>query len=342
MSSLSKNEIITLEHLSDGKDHDDAPKGLTDAQFYTALKSLQAKQMVRAAFITGGEVCSSHILNPGQAALDDLLTEDNSKQDNLSEELMDEELKIIEFLADGKEHFDEPEIDDYIEICEYLSEQKLVNLGETKDEGIKLTYKGKRLWKKYQRQKEENMEELEYLILNILRLHGKKIDPQIKPSTQVYDFEELSLYTKEEITECSLRMQEKGWIVCFVDHGPAYWHKLKDKGLVALRNYIKKHPQNTENNNEPKVQELPDDKELIEALLPSFYGNTFRQNVIDYIDRLRQITDNPEKVAHTAKLVKEGVISDQQCNRPLWTILNKHGLYPLKEGTWNKTLKNYL
>lgn len=70
--NLSKNEIITLEHLSDGKDHDDAPKGLTDAQFYTALKSLQAKQMVRAAFITGGEVCSSHILNPGQAALDDM------------------------------------------------------------------------------------------------------------------------------------------------------------------------------------------------------------------------------------------------------------------------------
>lgn len=94
MSSLSKNEIITLEHLSDGKDHDDAPKGLTDAQFYTALKSLQAKQMVRAAFITGGEVCSSHILNPGQAALDDM---ESTKKRILRKLLSDRNLSVDQY-----------------------------------------------------------------------------------------------------------------------------------------------------------------------------------------------------------------------------------------------------
>ena len=92
--NLSKNEIITLEHLSDGQDHDDAPKGLTDAQFYTALKSLQAKQMVRAAFITGGEVCSSHILNPGQAALDDM---ESTKKRILRKLLSDRNLSVDQY-----------------------------------------------------------------------------------------------------------------------------------------------------------------------------------------------------------------------------------------------------
>jgi len=90
----------------------------------------------------------------------------------------------------------------------------------------------------------ENLTELEYKILNLLCLHGKEIDPSIKNSKQVYDFEELGLYTKAEITECSKSMQAKGWIYCFIDHEgcPAYWHELKDNGRIVLREHLTQHP----------------------------------------------------------------------------------------------------
>lgn len=86
--------------------------------------------------------------------------------------------------------------------------------------------------------------ELEANILNILRNHGKEIDPSLKDSKQIYDFEELSLYTQADITECSKNMQAKDWIYCFIDHDgcPAFWHELKDKGRIALRGYLEEHP----------------------------------------------------------------------------------------------------
>lgn len=79
MYYLTDNEIKTLVHLSDGKDHDDPPKGLTPNQFYAALNSLQSKEMVRAAFVSGEEVYSSHIRTKGKATLDDLKTEEIAK-----------------------------------------------------------------------------------------------------------------------------------------------------------------------------------------------------------------------------------------------------------------------
>lgn len=79
MLYLTDNEIKTLIYLSDGHDHDDPPKGLTSNQFYSALKSLQSMEMVRAAFLSGEEVCSSHIRAKGKAALDDLRTKEIEK-----------------------------------------------------------------------------------------------------------------------------------------------------------------------------------------------------------------------------------------------------------------------
>ena len=253
-------------------------------------------------------------------------------------ELLNEiEIHVLEFLSDGKEHFDEPDIEDYDEICEYLSEHGLVNLGETKDEGYKLTYKGKRLWIQYQKEQEKNMEKLEYIILDVLSLHGNKINQNIQPDTQIYDFKELRLYTMDEITECSIRMKEKGWITCLIDGGPAYWHQLTEKGRIALRNYIRNN-HNVDKHNAGDSN----DESLIKALLPIFYGEEFRDIVIDYVNKMRNTTSNPEKVSYTADLVKQKVISEMQCHRPLWKILNEYGLYPLKEGTWNKMLKKNL
>lgn len=72
MSSLTKNEIITLKHLADGQQHNDAPSSLSEAQYYMALKSLKSKGMVFAAFCEGEEVEDAQIKKSGQAVLDDL------------------------------------------------------------------------------------------------------------------------------------------------------------------------------------------------------------------------------------------------------------------------------
>lgn len=72
MNTLTKNEIITLKHLADGQQHNDAPSTLSEAQFYVALKSLQTKGLVLAAFCEGEEVEASQIKKSGQAVLDDM------------------------------------------------------------------------------------------------------------------------------------------------------------------------------------------------------------------------------------------------------------------------------
>lgn len=68
---FTKQEIKVLKHLADGQQHNEAPAELSDAQFYSALKSLKEKDMVYASFLTGGEVCSSQIKPEGRAALEE-------------------------------------------------------------------------------------------------------------------------------------------------------------------------------------------------------------------------------------------------------------------------------
>ena len=85
---------------------------------------------------------------------------------------------------------------------------------------------------------DSSMSELEYLILNILRLHGREINPKFGDhGKQIYDYEELSLFTHEEIAKASREMYAKEWIYIF-DDGTPYWHELLDKGRVALREHI--------------------------------------------------------------------------------------------------------
>ena len=69
---ISINEFRVLRTLSDGEQHDKAPKGLTDAQFYIAVQLLKQKNLIYAAFEEGGKVVSSQIKMAGSAVLDDL------------------------------------------------------------------------------------------------------------------------------------------------------------------------------------------------------------------------------------------------------------------------------
>lgn len=69
---ISINEFRVLRTLSDGEQHDKAPKGLTDAQFCIAVQLLKQKNLIYAAFKEGGKVVSSQIKMAGSAVLDDL------------------------------------------------------------------------------------------------------------------------------------------------------------------------------------------------------------------------------------------------------------------------------
>lgn len=69
---ISINEFRILRTLSDGEQHDKAPKGLTDAQFCIAVQLLKQKNLIYAAFEEGGKVVSSQIKMAGSAVLDDL------------------------------------------------------------------------------------------------------------------------------------------------------------------------------------------------------------------------------------------------------------------------------
>lgn len=82
------------------------------------------------------------------------------------------------------------------------------------------------------------------------------------------------------------------------------------------------------------------DVELVYKLVPIFYGN--RKKVGEYVSRMRTLTNNAEKIEYTAQLVKARDISDKSCHRTLWEVLYRYGLYPCKEGTWNKCLSKQL
>ena len=69
---ISINEFRVLRTLSDGEQHDKAPKGLTDAQFCIAVQLLKQKNLIYAAFKEGGKVISSKINMAGCAVLDAL------------------------------------------------------------------------------------------------------------------------------------------------------------------------------------------------------------------------------------------------------------------------------
>lgn len=149
MEALSQNEIITLRHLSDGNNAEETPKGLTDAQYYTALVCLKGKGMVRAAFCEGESVYAAEILKLGQAMLDDIEAHPSTSQE-IYNSIDDDDIRILYFLSDGEEHFDRPEgIQMYRSICKDLANKGYVKIPRTKDNGYMITSEGKQFLDQY-------------------------------------------------------------------------------------------------------------------------------------------------------------------------------------------------
>ena len=79
---------------------------------------------------------------------------------------------------------------------------------------------------------------------------------------------------------------------------------------------------------------------LLEELTPIFYGN--KEQAEDYIQKIKNITKDVEKIRYTAQLVNENTISEMSCHRDLYSILHDHRLYNKSESNWNKVISQHL
>ena len=105
---------------------------------------------------------------------------------------------------------------------------------------------------------------------------------------------------------------------------------IKDETITDETKTITKADAGTAENNET----------LLEKLMPIFYGNKEQAEV--YIKKLKNITNDVEKVQYTAQLVNENTISERSCHRVLYRILHDHGLYNKTETNWNKVISQHL
>ena len=111
-----------------------------------------------------------------------------------------------------------------------------------------------------------------------------------------------------------------------------YDYSLPDGGIKdeTITQTITKADAGTAENNET----------LLEKLMPIFYGNKEQAEV--YIKKLKNITNDVEKVQYTAQLVNENTISEMSCHRDLYSILHDHRLYNKTESNWNKVISQHL
>lgn len=79
-----------------------------------------------------------------------------------------------------------------------------------------------------------------------------------------------------------------------------------------------------------------EEEEIIGELKPVFWGD--EEEATQFLHRIQNMKDKGITQL-VKKLVGERKISDQSCNRPLWTILYKHKLYTATESNWNTQLK---
>lgn len=97
-------------------------------------------------------------------------------------------------------------------------------------------------------------------------------------------------------------------------------------------------PTNNEKKEDEDISDNEDeeDKKIINELTPCFYSN--RQEAESFLKKITSM--EPKDITGLVKeLVKSKIISELSSRRPLWTILNKYGLYNRSEANWNSRIK---
>ncbi len=95
---------------------------------------------------------------------------------------------------------------------------------------------------------------------------------------------------------------------------------------------------------EYKTKDSENEARIVDRLTTVFFGNEEekKDRAKNYLAKIRDFSSNQEIVRYTAQLVRQRMISDMSCKRPLWKVLFEERIYSCQEGTWNKQINHYL
>ncbi len=318
---FSKLKVRVLEHLADGEQHEEAPAGLTDAQYSVALSELKACDMVKVNVDEVGEVISSQIKTKGRAALDNWKSLEKAMLNHILEEkkLTKYSYEILVYYKKNTEKlkniFEGEKTNREIHaIAKSLLKLKLLARERdtpdlyTTDEGLQLLDdieylldKERATW--YESKSMENTHDS--VTNNIIHL-----DPKRRKNMK-----------KFIITTCNYGYykDENGKPYNLEDVMNAYALFLGDDKLKDYSSMVN------------KSGEL-ENKELINELLPIFYNSV--PDVISFLEEIDGISNNPEIVKVAADYVNNRKISKQSSRNNLWKVLNKYGLYEPSLSNW--------
>lgn len=230
MFNLGKNEIITLYHLRDKKQHADTPRDITIYQYKNACEKLKDMGCIYYA----PEYTVAEIKEKGLGILDDYL--EQIQNDNIMinyKELEEEEIKIILLLGNKEKYASyEAEIEDeYDELFEKLELNGYVKPALTKDDEDTLTKKGKRLFDEIEKSMKE-LTELDYIILDYLSYKSE-------PITDIHkDCDKLRVYGKEEVFYANHKLKDYGYVDFFDEPNDFFnctWLSITDEDRKVLR-----------------------------------------------------------------------------------------------------------
>lgn len=84
----------------------------------------------------------------------------------------------------------------------------------------------------------------------------------------------------------------------------------------------------------PQACAEPD--EVLEDLLPFFWGDEAEvRKFLRKVEGAKAV----DVVAEVNRLLAERKVSDKSCHKPLWEVLNKHGIYPRNLSNWNTQIQ---
>ncbi|MGE9927851.1 hypothetical protein ACQRBO_00200 [Segatella copri] len=319
-------QVVVLKHLADGEQHEEAPAGLTDAQFRVALSELKACDMVKVNVDEVGEVISSQIKTKGRAALDNWKSLEKAMLNHILEEkkLTKYSYEILVYYKKNTEKLKnifegEKTNREIFAIAKSLLKLKLLAYERdtpdlyTTDEGLQLLDdieylldKERATW--YESKSMENSHDS--VTNNIIHL-----DPKSRKNMK-----------KFIITTCNYGYykDENGKPYNLEDVMNAYALFLGDDKLKDYSSMVN------------KSGEL-ENKELIDELLPIFYNSV--PDVISFLGEIDGISNNPEIVKVAADYVNNRKISEQSSRSDLWKVLKKHGLYKPSYSNWCNYIK---
>lgn len=332
---MTEYECKALKYVRDGKSLDAVPRGMTKAQFVTALRNLETYGMVRLALVEGGDIEAARLLSSGQAALDDMNDEELA---NTSTEIhfSKYEVKVLRYLGDGKSHSTPPAgmmMVEFKAVCNSLEEKELVDTAQTMDGfEVEITSDGLDALAVMKDRLADELDELQARLLELLST--------VKPNETIEDiqmYHPFNMYALDELFDEFEPMREAG-LILFAGTAPREkqeipaFFKIMDKGRVALRKYKEKHPENQSDH--PQTAE---DQLIVTKLVAVMYNDSDAAS--RYLQKLRTCKSNQEVTKLTQDLVDRRVISDVSCKRPLWTILHDSKLYTASEDNWNRYVK---